>query len=138
MVLAALNTARDKGADAAVKSSLSTIRTQAELYYDNNANQYATAVSTNGAACVGNIGMFTDPTILAAIRGIMNNDGANDPDCDVSTTAWAVSVSLKGGGFMCADSTGYASVNSRTAVVYTAVNGAAGVGAKTGNGIVCN
>ena len=40
VVLASLNSARNKGADAAVKSNLSNIRAQAELYYDSNSNRY--------------------------------------------------------------------------------------------------
>ena len=34
IVLAALNTARDKGADAAIKGNLAGLRVQAELYFD--------------------------------------------------------------------------------------------------------
>ena len=38
VVLASLNQARQRGADAAVKSNLSTVRVQAELSYDTNGN----------------------------------------------------------------------------------------------------
>jgi prepilin-type N-terminal cleavage/methylation domain-containing protein len=34
VVLASLNTARNKGADAAIKSNIDNARAQAELYYD--------------------------------------------------------------------------------------------------------
>ncbi len=40
VVLAALSSARAKGADAAVKSNLANARAQAELFYDNNTNSY--------------------------------------------------------------------------------------------------
>lgn len=36
VVLASLNSARDKGADAAIKSNLNNARGQAALYYDDN------------------------------------------------------------------------------------------------------
>ncbi len=36
VVLASLNSARAKGSDAAIKSSLNNMRSQAELYYDSN------------------------------------------------------------------------------------------------------
>lgn len=43
VVLASLNTARGKGANANIKANLSGIRAQAELHYDNqNPNSYAT------------------------------------------------------------------------------------------------
>src|SRR4051812_1934901 len=41
VVLASLNTARGKGADATIKGNLDQIRTQAEVVYDNNSpNSY--------------------------------------------------------------------------------------------------
>ena len=75
VVLASLDTARNKGADAAVKSNLATIQTQAELYYDANGGYGVggtTAVATGTAATVGtacnSTGMFGDPTIQAALK----------------------------------------------------------------------
>src|SRR3989338_487668 len=38
VVLVSLNTAREKGADAGIKSNLAGIRSQAELYYDTNSS----------------------------------------------------------------------------------------------------
>ena len=67
VVLASLNTARSKGNYAAVKSNLATIQTQAELYYDSNANTYGATVATSSAACSTASTMFIDPTIKAAI-----------------------------------------------------------------------
>ena len=40
VVLASLNSARSKGADAAIKSNINNARAQAELYYDSNNNSY--------------------------------------------------------------------------------------------------
>ena len=40
IVLASLNSARAKGTDVAIKSTLAQIRTQASLYYDNNGQKY--------------------------------------------------------------------------------------------------
>ena len=42
VVLASLNTARAKGANAAVKSNMNGLRNQAELVYDESNNIYAT------------------------------------------------------------------------------------------------
>ncbi len=41
VVLASLNTARNKGNNAAVKSQLSSVRAQAEIVYDNASGTYA-------------------------------------------------------------------------------------------------
>jgi prepilin-type N-terminal cleavage/methylation domain-containing protein len=40
VVLSSLNSARDRGSDAAIKSSLNNARSQAELYYDSNSRRY--------------------------------------------------------------------------------------------------
>lgn len=42
VVLASLNTARGKGANAAVKANMNGLRNQAEIVYDENNNVYAT------------------------------------------------------------------------------------------------
>ena len=47
VVLASLNTARAKGANAAVKANLNNIRAQAELSYDTNGNNYSVVCSDN-------------------------------------------------------------------------------------------
>lgn len=61
VVLASLNTARGKGANAAVKSNLNNIRAQAELVYDNaSPNSYAGVCSdaqvTKGYTAAGTAG----------------------------------------------------------------------------------
>ena len=53
IVLASLNSARAKGADAAVKSNLRNALTYSGIYYDNNGNNYG--------------GLCTDPGILAGL-----------------------------------------------------------------------
>ena len=50
VVLASLNSARDKGEDAAIKSNLNNARGQAALYYDDNGD-YA-GVCTAGAGTI--------------------------------------------------------------------------------------
>jgi prepilin-type N-terminal cleavage/methylation domain-containing protein len=40
VVLASLNNARSKGADAAIKSTINNTRAEAELWYDNQGNEY--------------------------------------------------------------------------------------------------
>lgn len=65
VVLASLNTARNKGADTAVKSNLAGARAQAELFYDANGNNYVVS---------GGAGTATDLCALSGsasgVRGI--------------------------------------------------------------------
>ena len=93
VVLASLNSARDKGADAAAKSSLNNMRAQAELSYDNNSNEY-------------------DNVCADIADGLAAAENAAGPtDCGNSTTAWAAQVELLGEidgstAYYCVDSTG--------------------------------
>ena len=103
VVLASLNTARDKGKDAAIKANLANIRAQAELYYDDNGNQYAT--STISASCSG--GLFNDGVIANAITAA-NAQSGGSATCYAATSTWAVSVPLSDNNHWCVDSTGAA------------------------------
>lgn len=93
VVLASLNSARDKGTDAANKSNLNNMRAQAELVYDNNNRSYATVCS--------------DPNIQAAVT-------AAGAVCADTATAWGAAVDLLGtpGSSYCVDSTGAGEVNA--------------------------
>ncbi len=131
VVLASLNTARNKGADAAIKSNLSTIQTQAELYYDNNGNAYATINQASGACAAGGLAssLFNDATIKNAYNSAVSaNGGAIGTVCKYaigpSGANYAVSVQLKTDAtkWFCVDSTGNAT---------TSANGATGGGAST-------
>ena len=107
VVLASLNTARSKGADAAVKADMSNIRAQAEMYYDGNSNKYTTS-AISATTCAG--GMFADPIIANAIAQI-SAQASVAPICSADSTGqfWAMSVStLKGGGTWCVDNNGWA------------------------------
>jgi len=97
VVLASLNQARSKGADAAIKSNLANLRPQAEIYYDNNGN-YGAAVT----AC--NAGMFADPSMVAGVTAAGSNA------CQSTGTAWAISAPLSTGSDWCVDSTGVSKV----------------------------
>ena len=85
VVLASLNTARGKGADAAVKSNLNNIRAQAEIVYDTaNPNSYDT-VCTDGQVSKG---------VSAAISAA-GSAGTVATRCGDSASAWAAWVELK-------------------------------------------
>jgi type IV pilus assembly protein PilA len=107
VVLASLNTARGKGANAAIKSNLNNIRAQAELVYDTASGSYAavcvdpnvvkgvTAAASAGSATVGTVDAAgTSSTVV----------------CQDTATAWAVQAPLKSTEgtyvYWCVDSTG--------------------------------
>lgn len=104
VVLASLNSARSKGANAAVKANLSGIRAQAEIVYDNDNGSYAN--------------VCTNPGVVAAMAGAATSGGGTagtaTNDCNAAAGAWAAYSVLKvsevvGGTTFttwCVDSTG--------------------------------
>ncbi len=111
VVLASLNAARAKGADASIKSNLSNIRPQAEIYFDDNGH-YGADVDDNCSA-----GIFAEATMSAAISQASTVSGsaascfAEDGITGSGGTAansWAVSVPLKSDPLVhwCVDYTG--------------------------------
>lgn len=115
VVLASLNSARNKGADAAIKSQLAGMRAQAELSYDSNNNSYAN--------------VCTDPTIASALSGVKSASGAatintnvanattnTSVNCHSSTTAWAIESPTKGStsgiNYWCVDNSGWSAGSS--------------------------
>jgi prepilin-type N-terminal cleavage/methylation domain-containing protein len=111
VVLASLNTARGKGSDAAIKSGLNYMRTQAALYYDTNLNTYNTLATTTGAGCTAAAAsVVSDPVILRALTAIAAQSGAANIACGAGPTFFAIAAQLKGNstkGF-CISSTGTA------------------------------
>jgi len=99
VVLGSLNTAREKAADAAIKSNLTNIRAAASLWYDDN-NAYALSGSEFAhAACAASTGnIFEDTNIMLAITGAVTQSAtttAGGSRCVASQETWAVAVQLK-------------------------------------------
>lgn len=97
VVLASLNTARGKGADAAIKNNLANIRAQAELVYeDANPNSYA--------------GVCANAQVTAAVNSANSAAGSGTlaTRCGNSATAWAAWANLRtnAASGWCVDSTG--------------------------------
>jgi prepilin-type N-terminal cleavage/methylation domain-containing protein len=107
VVLASLNTARNKGTDAAIKTTASNMRLQAEIYFD-TAGNYGTADATSCIAPTTSLYADTDMAKLVTELVSKSGDAANVVcNSDVSTNEWATSVELVGdtGNFWCVDST---------------------------------
>jgi prepilin-type N-terminal cleavage/methylation domain-containing protein len=111
VVLASLNSARDKGADAAIKSNLNNARAQAELFYDNNNRTYTTV-------CTASTGGIATMLSGAASAGgwTVATSGAGDGThvtCHQAAATWVVSAPLKStSAYYCVDSTGKATTTT--------------------------
>jgi prepilin-type N-terminal cleavage/methylation domain-containing protein len=99
VVLASLNTARDKGTDAAIKANLANARAQAELFYDSRSNSYA--------------GVCTEATGIAATVAAAE-DASGTVGCLDSADGWTLTAELKDEtqGHFCVDSRGSAATTS--------------------------
>lgn len=113
VVLASLNTARTKGQDAAVQSDLSTIQTQAEIYYGSTAG--ANSYGTTGSTCTAAGSLFVETTIAKAVTAADLVNGTKTVVCGNSPTEYAIAAELPSGGSWCVDSTGFA--GSRTTLL---------------------
>ncbi len=93
VVLASLNSARNKGADAAVKSNLSNIRAQAEVVYDDAPGSYA--------------GVCANSQVTAA-QAAAETAGGNGGECYNAAGYWVAWAGLKqtATDAWCVDNTG--------------------------------
>ncbi len=78
VVLASLNSARNKGNDAAIKANLDNARAQAELYYDSNANSYTNVCTGTANGVAGIAAMITGATKAASPGTATCRDSAID------------------------------------------------------------
>lgn len=103
VVLASLNTARNKGADAAIRSNVNNARAQAELWYDNT-NQTYTGVCAAASSAGG----------IATMRTGAISAGSAAAVCNDSSTQWALSAQLKTTTniYFCADYRGLTSTST--------------------------
>ncbi len=104
VVLASLNSARAKGSDAAIKSSINNARAQAEIFYDSNSNSY-----TNLCTAAGGIAPMETGAANAA-------GGVGFTACGSTATAWALKGRMvsNNGQYYCVDSTGAAKTITAT------------------------
>ncbi|MFA6430553.1 MAG: type II secretion system protein [Candidatus Paceibacterota bacterium] len=96
VVLASLNSARSKGSNAAIKSSLANMRAQAEMYYDGTgAGTYgaSNALCTDAASGIKNM--------VDSVKGM-----STAVTCTSDASSWAVSALLKDATTWCVDYTG--------------------------------
>ncbi|TAL48933.1 type II secretion system protein [Patescibacteria group bacterium] len=115
VVLASLNTARGKGGNAAVKSNLQAIRSQAEIVYDDLGGSYGAQAFTTACHSVTvatpATQVFNDSTVQKAVnaaRAAAGNPAATY--CWATAANWSATVGLKvaegSNNFWCVDSSG--------------------------------
>jgi prepilin-type N-terminal cleavage/methylation domain-containing protein len=121
VVLASLNTARNRGADAAIKADLSGARAAAELYYDTNSNYGAGAIVAT-CSVTPPAGVMTDVTMQRQIDDAYSKAGNVDGKCGSSNSTYVVAMPLKTdttNNFWCIDHLG--SAKQITAAQYAAL-----------------
>ena len=123
VVLASLNSARNKGADAAIKSNLANARAEAEIFYDNGTTAtYDGVCATTGTNVIGDnmtaVGVITGGTYAA---GDTANVSTTIPVCHDSVLGWAAASATKSGNPVawCVDSTGASQAASALTVLDT-------------------
>jgi prepilin-type N-terminal cleavage/methylation domain-containing protein len=98
VVLASLTSARNKGADAAIKAQLANIGPSAEIFYDTPSSYLGFCATTN-------------PIWVQAAGVITKSAGPGSPVCGNDATTWAVYSTLKnpttGTTGWCADNSGF-------------------------------
>mgnify|MGYP000234575237 CR=1 FL=1 len=116
VVLASLNTARSKGADAAIKSNLANARAQAELYYDNQSPNSYTGVCTGTGGVSSLIAAAANTAGVTAPSNNTAGTTATTSVCNDAAAGWAAEVPLKTGGFYCVDNSGKSQVNASAGI----------------------
>lgn len=125
IVLVSLTDSRNRGADAAVKSNLDTVRGQSELFYSSSNSFLPSGGATfNIATCpaynASGTNMLSKDKVIAEAIAEAVKRGDNGSSCYNSSINWAIAVGLKSNSALswCVDSGG----NSKQ--VSSAPNGA--------------
>ena len=110
VVLASLNTARGKGANAAIKANLNNMRAQAELVYDSaSPNSYA-AVCADPNVIKGMAAAASAGGGVVLATNAANTAGNTTCDNPAGGASWLVQSALKvaegGNAYWCVDNTG--------------------------------
>lgn len=98
VVLASLNTARNRGSDAAIKADVAGVRAAAELVYDDLGGYGDQAYSaTCGAIAVANpaTNVFNRTEVQASIDDAVVKNGGTDAKCFSDNSHYVLAVPLK-------------------------------------------
>ncbi len=116
VVLASLNTARDKGSDAAAKAAMSQLRAQAEIFYDGAGNRTYTGLCASApiTAILNNAEANAHGDVTGLNVAYATVGAATLVTCHDTASAYAAEVPLKSDAtkVFCVDSTGTAETNT--------------------------
>ena len=126
VVLASLNSARSKGADAAIKSGLANARAQAELYYDaQTPNTYANVCTgANGiSTMVAGAATAAGASVTNATTGQLGTINSTTALCSDIAGTWIAAVPLKASSTAawCVDNTGKSAMYAQSVLGATIV-----------------
>ncbi|HEY4476569.1 MAG TPA: hypothetical protein VJB69_01075 [Candidatus Paceibacterota bacterium] len=89
--------------DCQTKAFLASIRSQAELFYDDNGESYG----KQSQSCDDKKSIFGDLAMANLVKAI-NESSKHQAACFSNPEAWAVSIELRSGtGYFCSDSSGF-------------------------------
>jgi len=110
VVLASLNTARNKGKDTAVKSNLANARAEAEMFYDTGSTYTGVCANDSTANIIGDSVLAAAKAVGLISYSINGTLTTGVAVCNTNGNAWAAAVPLKNPIFpnigYCVDSTG--------------------------------
>jgi len=95
IALISYNSVQNKAKDKAIISEMTQLRTQGQVFYDDNTNSYAGFCLDGGTA-----------TISSSI----DSHGGATFNCTDSEDAWAAEITLPGGDIYCVDSSSVSKV----------------------------
>ena len=107
VVLASLNSARNRGSDAAIKNNLANIRPQAEMVYDVPASYAGVCADTNIVAML-NSARSASGISAALVTASATAGTSTTAVCHSQVASWAANVPLRtdSAKSWCVDSTG--------------------------------
>ena len=119
VVLASLNSARNKNADASIKSQLNQARTQADLFYSTGSTYNDVCNPTSDTLNPRGINLLVlNAAKVGGLSSVSYNIGGTitTASCNSTPTAWAAEVPLKNtaGSMYCVDYTRKGIVTNNT------------------------
>ena len=115
VVIAALNTAKAKGADSAVKADMANLKTQIELYLADKGSYASSNHSENYCSTVAANNIIADPIIQQVLNyankatgGSIVSNQYRSTKCAAASLSYAIAIALKTNDTdtWCMDSTG--------------------------------
>lgn len=137
IILSSLGTARQRANDAFVKSTLSQMRSQAEIQYNGNYNDVCDAGTKSGeifraafakasdsgnpntAHCLSQTERYSGHPSSGTLASASLSSG---DAVDVNGNSWAAAMALSDGNWFCVDSSGSAKINVNRMIGGSPVN----------------